>query len=180
MRPELNRDRNKGMAHNEETAQGGVRTVVLDMVVAVLILVLGAAVAYDSYQLGSSWGSDGPQAGYFPFYIGAMICICALVVLVQSALRLKRDHAIFASYPQLKQVMVILAPSTLYVAGIQLIGIYVPSALFILLFMRFGGKYSWLRSIVVGVAVSAISFVLFEIWFKIPLPKGPVENLLGY
>jgi hypothetical protein len=167
------------MAHNEE-AQGGARTVVLDVVVAVLIFLLGALVVYDSYQLGSSWGSDGPQAGYFPFHIGAMICISAAVVLVQGVLRLKTDRAIFATYTQLKQVMVILVPSTLYVAGIQLIGLYVPSALFILLFMRFGGKYSWLRSIAVGVAVSVVAFVMFEIWFKIPLPKGPVENLLGY
>ena len=168
------------MAHNEETAQGGARTVVLDVVVAVLIFLLGALVAYDSYQLGSSWGSDGPQAGYFPFYIGAMICISAAVVLVQGVLRLRTDRAVFATYSQLRQVMVILVPSTLYVGGIQLIGIYVPSALFILLFMKFGGKYSWLRSIAVGVSVSVITFVMFEIWFKIPLPKGPVENLLGY
>lgn len=168
------------MAHSEETAQGGARTVVLDIVVAVLIFTLGAMVAYASYQLGSSWGSDGPQAGYFPFYIGAMLCISAAVVLVQGVLRLKTDRAVFATYSQLKQVMVILVPSTLYVAGIQLIGIYVPSALFILLFMKFGGKYSWLRSIVVGVAVSVVAFTMFEIWFKIPLPKGPVENLLGY
>jgi putative tricarboxylic transport membrane protein len=168
------------MAHNEETAQGGARTVVLDVVVAVLIFLLGALVAYDSYQLGASWGSDGPQAGYFPFRIGAMICICATVVLVQGVLRLKTDRAVFATYPQLKQVMVILVPSTLYVGGIQLIGIYVPSALFILLFMKFGGKYSWLRSVAVGVSVSVLTFMMFEIWFKIPLPKGPVENLLGY
>lgn len=167
------------MAHNEE-AQGGARTVVLDVVVAVLILLLGALVVYDSYQLGSSWASDGPQAGYFPFHIGAMICISAAVVLVQGVLRLKTDRAIFATYSQLKQVMVILVPSTLYVAGIQLLGLYVPSALFILLFMKFGGKYSWLRSIAVGVSVSALAFVMFEIWFKIPLPKGPVENLFGY
>ena len=168
------------MAHNEETAQASVRTVVVDIVVAALILALGAAVCYDSYQLGSSWGSDGPQAGYFPFYIGTLLCICAIVVLVQGVARLKRDRAVFATYPQLKQVMVILVPSTLYVAGIQLIGIYVPSALFILLFMKFGGKYSWLRSVLVGVGVSVVAFVMFEIWFKIPLPKGPVENLLGY
>ena len=168
------------MAHNEESAQGGMRTVVLDLVVALLILLLGAMVAYDSYQLGSSWGTDGPQAGYFPFYIGAMICICAAVVLVQSVLGLRTRREVFATYPQLKQVMVILVPSFLYVAGIQWLGLYAPSALFILLFMRLVGKYSWLRSVIVGLSVSVLSFVMFEIWFKIPLPKGPLERLFGY
>ena len=77
-------------------------------------------------------------------------------------------------------VLVILLPSTAYVLGVQLIGIYVSSALFIALFMKIAGKYSWMRSITVGVGVSVSAFVMFEIWFKIPLPKGPIENLIGY
>jgi putative tricarboxylic transport membrane protein len=77
-------------------------------------------------------------------------------------------------------VLVILVPATAYVFAVWLIGIYVSSALFIALFMRLAGKYSWIRSIVVGLGVSVSAFVMFEIWFKIPLPKGPVENLLGY
>jgi hypothetical protein len=27
--------------------------------------------------------------------------------------------------------------------------------------------------------VSAVFFVLFEVWFKLPLPKGPLEAWLG-
>lgn len=168
------------MAHNGETAQGSTRTVLVDLVVAVLIFILGAAVAYDSHQLGSSWGSDGPQAGYFPYHVGLLLCICSVVVLVQSALKIRTDRAVFVTYPQLKQVLVILVPSALYVAGIQVIGLYAPSALFIWYFMKFVGKYTWLRSIGVAVSVAVVSFVLFEMWFKIPLPKGPVERLFGF
>lgn len=169
-----------GMAHQEGAAATGPRIVAVDLVVAVLVLLFGALVVYGSYQLGSSWDPDGPQAGYFPFYIGCLICICGAAVFVQSLLKLRTERAVFVTGGQIKQVMVILVPSMLYVAGIQLIGIYVPSALFIGLFMRFVGKYGWLRSALVGGAVAVIAFVLFEIWFKIPLPKGPVENLLGY
>ncbi len=168
------------MAHKEEPAQGGTRAVIVDLVVAVLVFLFGAMVAYGSHELGSSWGADGPQAGYFPFYIGMMMCICGGVVLGQCLMRLRTDRSVFVTYSQLKQVMVVLVPSALYVAGIQFIGIYVPSALFIGLFMKFVGKYGWLRSVTVAVAVSVIAFLLFEIWFKLPLPKGPVENLFGY
>lgn len=168
------------MAHNQETSPAGARIVSVDLVVAVLIFALGALVAWDSHRLGSSWGSDGPQAGYFPFFIGLLICFCSTVVFVQALFRMKTDRAVFVTVEQLKQVMVILGPSTAYVLGVQLIGIYVSSAIFIFLFMKIAGKYSWLRSLAVGLAVSLISFVLFEIWFKIPLPKGPLENLLGF
>jgi hypothetical protein len=168
------------MAHNENSTRGTARVVVVDLVVALLIFALGAVVAFDSVRLGASWASDGPQAGYFPFYIGFLVCACSAVVAVQSLARLRTDRRVFVSSGQFRQVLVILLPSTIYVLGVWLIGIYVSSALFIALFMRFAGHYSSLRSAIVGLAVAGSAFVLFEIWFKIPLPKGPLERLLGY
>jgi len=168
------------MADNHESAQADARTVAIDLTVAVLVFMIGAAVGYESYRLGAGWSSDGPQAGYFPFYIGLLICICGAVVFAQSLLKLKADRRIFVTAGQFKQVLVILLPSTAYVLGVQFIGIYVPSALFIGLFMKLVGKYSWLRSTVVGLGVSVSAFVMFEIWFKIPLPKGPLERLIGF
>lgn len=168
------------MAHDHESAQAGTRTVLVELAVAAIIFALGALVAYDSYRLGSGWASDGPQSGYFPFYIGLFTCICSAVVFAQGLLRRNTDQQVFVTRSQLKRVLVILLPSTVYVLGVQLIGIYVSSALFITLFMRLAGKYSWIRSSAVGAGVSVSAFVMFEIWFKIPLPKGPLESLLGY
>ena len=168
------------MENNNESAHRAVRIVTMDVVVAALILALGALVVYESNRLGSGWDENGPQAGYFPFYIGLLICICSAVVFVQSFVKLRTDRRVFVRLDQFKQVLVILLPSAAYVLGVQLIGIYVPSAVFIVLFMKFVGKYRWLRSAAVGLGVSVSAFMLFEIWFKIPLPKGPLERLLGY
>lgn len=168
------------MAHDQESGHGGARTVVVDLVVAAAIFAFGALLVYDSNRLGSGWGIEGPQAGYFPFYIGLLICVSSVVVFVQGLVRLKSDRKIFVSIPQFKQVLIILVPSTAYVLGVQLIGIYISSAVFIGLFMKIFGKYSWLRSVTVGLAVSVIAFLMFEIWFTIPLPKGPLEELIGY
>ena len=168
------------MAQDPQTAHRGPRTVVMDLVVAVIIFVLGAIVSFDSYRLGASWASDGPQAGYFPFYLGVLICISSAVVCVQALIRLAQDKQVFVERDQLKQVMVILLPSLVYVLGVEYIGIYVSSAVFIGLFMRIIGDYSWWRSAAVGIGVSVAAFMLFEVWFTIPLPKGPLETLLGY
>ncbi|MDH3288179.1 MAG: tripartite tricarboxylate transporter TctB family protein [Betaproteobacteria bacterium] len=168
------------MEERNESNRALARVVTIDMVVALIVFALGALVVYESYQLGSSWGSDGPQAGYFPFYIGLLICISGTMVFVQSLLRLRSDAKVFVERAQLKQVMIVLIPTVAYVLSVQLIGIYVSAMVFIGLFMRFVGKYRGLRSAIVGVTVSVIAFALFEIWFKIPLPKGPVESLLGY
>jgi hypothetical protein len=164
------------MSQHQESGQSGVRTVTVDLAVAAIIFALGALVAWDSARLGAEWGSDGPQTGYFPYYIGLITCVCGVVSFVPPLLKLKSDHSVFVTYEQLKQVMVILAPSTAYVLGVQFLGIYASSAAFILLFMRVAGKYSWLRSFLVGLGVSLGAMVMFEIWFKTPLPKGPGDE----
>lgn len=168
------------MENNNESAHRAVRIVTMDVVVAALIFALGALVVYESNRLGSGWDENGPQAGYFPYYTGLLVCISGAVVFVQGLFKLKSDVKVFVRLDQFKQVLVILLPSAAYVLGVQLIGIYVPSAVFIGLFMKLVGKYSSLRSALVGLSVSVIAFLLFEVWFKIPLPKGPFEKLIGY
>ena len=59
------------------------------------------------------------------------------------------------------------------------LGIYVASAIFIALFMKWLGKYAWPMTIGVSVGVPVVFFLLFEVWFKVPLPKGPLEAALG-
>jgi hypothetical protein len=166
-----------------ESRAGGVRTRTMEIVLAVILFVLGALVVYDSRRLGARWGSDGPEAGYFPFYIGALICLSTAVIFVQAVLRRGETHdEIFVEWQPLRHVLAVLVPAIVYVAAIQLIGLYVASAIYIAGFMIWLGRYSWLRSVLVGVLVSALAFVTFEIWFQVPLYKGAFDPLafLGY
>ena len=72
-----------------------------------------------------------------------------------------------------------LVPTAIYAALVTWIGIYISSALFIAFFMRWLGKYDWWKVVAVGVGTTVVFYVVFEKWFKVPLPKGPLENLLG-
>ena len=149
-----------------------------EIVVAALFLLLGAIVVYDSVRLGARWGSDGPQAGYFPFYIALFVCISSAINLVIAVLK-KGDDRAFVGVEQLKLVLAVLVPSIVYVALIAWLGIYVASAIFVAFFMRWLGKYDWWKLAAVSIGNSVVFFLIFEIWFKVPLPKGPLENLLG-
>jgi hypothetical protein len=73
----------------------------------------------------------------------------------------------------------VLVPSVLYVALIAWAGIYLASAIFVAFFMRWLGKYAWWKLAAVSIGNSVVFFVVFEIWFKVPLPKGPLESALG-
>jgi putative tricarboxylic transport membrane protein len=128
-------------------------------------------------RLGARWAEDGPQAGYFPFYIGVILCLSSAINFAL-AFASKRE-GIFVEWEKLKLVLAVLVPSAIYVATIGWIGIYVSSALFIAFFMRWLGKYVWWKVAVVSVGVMVVFFLIFESWFKVPLPKGPLENLLG-
>lgn len=158
----------------------------MEIVVAAVLMIFGLVVMWDTRRLGASWGEDGPQAGYFPFYIGLIIVI-GCVINLWRALQLKGDdNGPFVMRGQLKMVLAVMVPTTIYVlliAGIgpvKGLGIYVSSALFIAWFMRRLGKYSWVKIVPVSVGVSVTFFMLFEVWFKVPLPKGPLEALLGF
>lgn len=162
---------------------GGERSVVssktMDLAVAAIFFAFGALVAFDSYRLGAKWAEDGPQSGYFPFYIGLIICIASLINAVL-ALRVKAtDGGSFVSGEQLKAVLSVAIPTLFYVLLIQYLGIYVASTVFIAAFMVWLGKYSWLKAALVSAGVSVVFWVMFEVWFKVQLPKGPLEAVLG-
>ena len=42
------------------------------------------------------------------------------------------------------------------------------------------GRFRWSMIVIVSIAVPLALFLLFEIWFLVPLPKGPLEDFLGY
>jgi len=153
-------------------------TKTLEIATALFFLIVGGLVMWDSYRTGAKWGNDGPQSGYFPFYIGLLMCIATLANLL-SAIR-SHSKASFVSKPELKLVSAIFLPTLVYLAVMQFVGLYVASALFIAIFMRWQGKFSWVKSCLTGLVVSVVLFAMFEIWFTVPLLKGPLEAALGY
>jgi len=161
----------------EGRAAASVRAV--EMATALAILFVGALVAWDSYRLGARWGDDGPQAGYFPFYVGLLICISAGVIFVQALRDAALSEEAFVERGQLKTIFIVLAPTVVYVALIATLGFYVSSTLYIAYFMYSLGRYSWLKILPVAVGVSVAFFLIFEIWFQVPLPKGPLESAFG-
>jgi len=149
-----------------------------EIVAAALFFAIGALVIWDSLRLGAKWAEDGPQAGYLPFYIGLVICASSVANLVRG-LGPKVAGRTFVEVGQLKMVLAVLVPTAIYAAAISWIGIYVASIAFIAFFMRWLGRYAWWKVAAVSVGNSVFFYVVFEVWFKIPLPKGPLESLVG-
>ena len=170
------------MQEQQGRAVGSVRA--WEIVVASAFLAFGAVVIWDSRRLGSEWASDGPQAGYFPFYIGIIICVSAVAILIGAFNSGPKGARPFVHWGQLRMVLTVMIPSGVYAALISnpvySLGIYEASAIFIALFMRYLGKYGWPKIAAVSIGVMVVFFLMFEVWFKVPLPKGPLEALIGF
>jgi hypothetical protein len=167
----------ENMLGADAPARRGVRTFWVELVVALLVVGVGATVLAGSWHLGSKWTSDGPGPGYFPFYIGLILCFSGLGIAVQT-LRARPDD-IFVDGHQFKQVLVVLVPAAIYVLAVQVIGIYIASAAYIALFMAVLGKFSPVKSVVAALLTMTLFFMMFEVWFKVPLFKGAI-NLLQF
>jgi hypothetical protein len=168
--------------HDEAAARGGgLATRWIELVFALLMMAAGGVVIFDSVRIGAQWASDGPQGGYFPWLIGCALALSGGWIGASTLVRWKaRAGEVFVSRERLKPVLSMLLPTVGYVVLIALLGIYVASAIFITGFMIWQGRYRVLPALGVGIAVPVVMFALFEIWFLVPLPKGPLEHMLGY
>jgi hypothetical protein len=128
-------------------------------------------------QRGWGWTEEGPQSGYFPARLAVLLLIGALVAGISA---LRATDEVVLTFRQLGQVLRVLVPLTIYVAAIKPLGIYVASALFTIGFMIVIGRSRWWAALLTAVLVPLAFFILFEIEFGVPLPKGPLEALLGY
>jgi putative tricarboxylic transport membrane protein len=168
--------------HDNDSDSGPalVSTRTMDIVVALLLMGVAAIVITDSVRLGFRWREvEGPASGYFPFYIGLIIAISSLVNLIR-AIRSGDGTKTFVTQQAFRRVLAVLIPLAFYVLVVGMIGIYIASAIYIALFMWYFGRYPLPKGIGIGVAVSLVLFMMFEIWFLVPLPKGPVEDFFGF
>jgi putative tricarboxylic transport membrane protein len=153
-----------------------------ELAVAVFLMALAALVITDSVRVGTGWGDDGPRSGYFPFYIGLGLLGSAGWVAFKQLRSWGRTTAAvspFAQRSQLASVWAILWPMTIYVGLIALLGIYVSSVVLIAYFMLRHGKHKVWLTAAVAVGTPLLFFIVFERWFLVPLPKGPLEALVG-
>ncbi len=151
-----------------------------ELAVAGCMMLLAALAITDSLRIGIGWADDGPKSGYFPFYIGLILLASSATIFVSTLWKWRASTEVFAGREQLATVGAMLAPTTVYIFSIIWLGMYLPSMLLIGFFMRRYGKFGWVATCLVSVAVPVAFFLVFERWFLVPLPKGPIENWLGF
>ena len=161
----------------DDSSSAGPRQHHVEMGVAAFMALLGLIAVIGSLQVGTGWGAEGPKSGFFPFWIGLIVIGASVYNLVRAYTHGSRN--LFATWFQITQVLKVVLPLTIYVGAIPWLGIYLASALLIGGFMRWIGRYGWPLILAISIGLPVITYVTFEMWFLVPLPKGPLEELLG-
>jgi len=165
------------MSNENEQADRGPLHATIEMWTALAMAAFGLIVIAGSLQVGIGWGAEGPRSGFFPFYLGIIIVLSSAINLIHA--RHEHDGRIFATWSQLRQVLSVVIPTTIYVLAIPYTGMYVASFVLIAGFMIWLGRYGALFSIGIAAVVVIAIYFTFERWFLVPLPKGPIEYWLG-
>lgn len=151
-----------------------------ELAVAGVLMLLALVVIGDSLRVGRGWDeSSGPQAGYFPFWIGVLLFLAAGWIFVRTLLQWRTLVKPFVMRHEFSGVWAVGWPTVVYVALMPFTGLYVASALLIGWFMKRHGRYGWAVTAAVSIAVPLAFFLVFERWFLVPLPKGPLEHAFG-
>jgi hypothetical protein len=164
--------------HADGASGAGPSQRAVEFGLAIVMCVFALIVIAGSVQAGIGWGDEGPKAGFFPFYVGIIILAASIFNGIQ-ALSVGTDKT-FADWGHLRQVFSVLVPTAVYVAAVPFLGIYLSSILLIAFFMRWLGNYGPALIAPVAIGVPVAFFIVFERWFLVPLPKGPIENWLGF
>jgi putative tricarboxylic transport membrane protein len=167
------------MSDQSHMAETGPSQRIVEIAVALSTLAFGIIVLLGSLQVGIDWGVEGPKPGFFPFYISLFIIVSSIYNMVQATSLGGIKQGLFSSWDQLRRVMSVVVPATIYVALVPFLGMYVSSMLLIAVFMMWLGNYSVWKTLPVAVGVPAVVYIIFERYFQIALPKGPVEYWLG-
>jgi hypothetical protein len=149
-----------------------------DLVTALALSVVGVVVIADALRLGIGWGIEGPQSGFVPFWLAIALLITATAIVLQTLRR--ATTAVFVTRAQLRPVLAVLGPATAMVLLMEGLGLYVASAIYLAFYMRWVGRQGWPTIVALGLGIPILTFVIFEKWFLVPMPKGPLEAWLGF
>ena len=141
-----------------------------DRITAAALLAFGVAFAAGALKYYAYWGPGGPGPAFLPFWLGVVMALLAGLMLA-SALKSRDPGAAWMPHgEERKRVLVVLAVTGAFVALLNVVGMVLGSALFLVVLMRFLDRNPWPLTLSVAVAAAGINYAIFTYWLRVPFP----------
>jgi hypothetical protein len=146
---------------------------------ALFVLAVAAAIMLGARDLDIGWSRSGPEAGYFPFRIGALLAIAAVIVLIRAAVT-REVSPVLIDGERARRLAGFVAPFAAFALLAPWLGFYPAIAFYVVVAVGWIGHVAWRITLALALLLPAVLFAVFERLFKLPLPKGPLlAPLLG-
>jgi hypothetical protein len=145
-----------------------------DIITALIIMLFGVIVAADSLRIGIGWTAEGPLGGFFPFVMAALV-ILGTGMVIRDAIRGKssvKGDKPFVQPGGFKPILIVVIPACLMILFTEVVGLYIAAMLYLVGYIKWAGDHSWRTSLLVGILVPLVSYIVFEKFFLIPMPMG--------
>lgn len=151
-----------------------VRTA--ELLVAIVLAIMSAGIMWKSTELNIGWvKGSGPGGGAWPFWLATgmlLTCLWIIVRWLRGVTPQSRSREVFMTADTMAIIGPVVVGLVLLMAATHVIGMYFAVFLFMIAFVRFLGRHSWVTTMVLAVAAPVVMFVLFEWALTTTLPKG--------
>ena len=145
------------------------------ILMALAIIGFGISVMVQAAAVGAKWvdGQAGP--GFFPYWLGALLIICAVIALVQAARTSPAAAKFFHDKTALSSVLKVTATAAGMLVLTYLIGFRLASIAYLFVYLRFIGKHRWPAVIAMSLLIPITGYYVFENILQIGLPRGIID-----
>jgi len=148
-----------------------------DRMIAAFLMALSLYFMWHAIALPIGWNgmTGGPGGGAFPFWLSAIMFVCAAGVLVRS-LRGKSNYSgNFFDPETLSWIVSVTIALVLTIGAMPWVGTYIALPLFMFWYLKIFGKHGWVLTGSLCLCTPVFLFFFFEVTLKILLPKGLTE-----
>jgi hypothetical protein len=143
-----------------------------DRISAALLLVSSVVFAGAALRNYSYWSEDGPGSAFLPFWLGLVMGLLSLLMLVRALRSPWPGSAWLPRGEGLRDLLVVLGVTVAFVALLNVTGMVIGTALYLLALVRYLGRHPWWMTAAIAVATAAFNWLVFVHWLRVPMPEG--------
>ena len=143
-----------------------------DRITAGALLAFAVAFSAGALKSYSWWDPGGPGSAFVPFWLGLVMALLASMMLVRSLKEKDPGAAWLPRGEGLRDMLVVLGATVAFVALLNVLGMVIGTALYLLFLMRYLGRHRWWVTIAVAASAAGFNWLVFVHWLHVPMPEG--------
>jgi putative tricarboxylic transport membrane protein len=143
-----------------------------DRITAALLLAFAVAFSAGALKQYQWWGAGGPGPAFLPFWLGLVMALLALGLLLRSLREQNPGEAWLPRGESLRDMLVVLAATVAFVALLNVTGMIVGTALYLVVLIKYLGKHPWWMTLAIAAAAAGFNWLVFVRWLRVPMPEG--------